>query len=63
MGVQAGVFAKMWAILLSRYDELHGIDWQWQSMDAAMGKAPGVPRKKRPNLRSVPTPPTAPSRA
>jgi len=61
--VQAGVFATMWALLLTCYDELHGIDWQWQSLDAAMGKAPGVPKKGRRNLRLVPAPPTAPSQA
>ena len=25
---------------LSEYDQLHGIDWQWQAMDGAMTKAP-----------------------
>ena len=61
--VQAGVFAQMWALLLREYDELAGIDWQWQSMDAAMGKAPGVPKRGRRNLRSVPTRRIAPSPA
>ena len=61
--VQAGVFAQMWAVLLTCYDELHGIDWQWQSMDSAMGKAPGVPKRGRRNLRSVPARRIAPSPA
>ena len=61
--VQAGVFAKMWALLLQEYDELHGIDWRWQSMDGAMGKAPGVPKKGRRRRRSDPILPTGPSPA
>jgi putative transposase len=61
--VRAGVFAQMWALLLRDYDQLHGIDWEWQSMDGALGKAPGVPKKGHKTRRSVPTPPTAPSTA
>jgi len=38
--VKADVFAKLWNILLHRYDELKGIDWQWQSLDSATVKAP-----------------------
>lgn len=38
--VKAGVFAKLWAILVERYDELKGIDWQWQALDSATVKAP-----------------------
>jgi putative transposase len=68
--VQAGVFAQMWAVLLVEYDALHGIDdeqdlrpranWEWQSLDSAMGKAPGVPKKGQRSRRSGPTRPTAP---
>ena len=61
--VRAGVFAQMWALLLQEYDVLHGIDWEWQSMDGALGKAPGVPKKGHRTRRSAPTPPTAPSPA
>jgi putative transposase len=61
--VQAGVFAQMWALLLTRYDELHGIDWEWQSMDGARGKAPGVPKKGHKKRRLAPIPPTGPSPA
>lgn len=35
-----GVFEQAWAILLERYDEHIGIDWQWQSADGAMVKSP-----------------------
>lgn len=59
--VQVGVFAQMWARLLREYDELHGIEWEWQSMDAALGKAPGVPKKGHKTRRSAPTLQTAPS--
>lgn len=38
--VQAGVFLKFWQAGLQEYDECKGIDWDWQSMDGAMTKAP-----------------------
>lgn len=38
--VRKGVFQKLWKEGLSEYDELVGIDWQWQSIDGAMTKAP-----------------------
>jgi putative transposase len=38
--VQLGVFAKLWRLALEEYDELQGIDWEWQSLDGAMTKAP-----------------------
>jgi len=38
--VQLGVFAKLWRLALEEYDQLQGIDWQWQSLDGAMTKAP-----------------------
>jgi Putative transposase of IS4/5 family (DUF4096) len=36
---QAGIFARRWAVLVEACDELHGVDWQWQAADTAMGKA------------------------
>jgi len=36
----AGVFARMWEAGLLEYDELKGLDWEWQAMDGAMTKAP-----------------------
>ena len=38
--VQAGVFLKFWQEGLREYDECKGIDWDWQSMDGSMTKAP-----------------------
>ena len=43
--VKAGVFAKLWGVLLEHYDDLKGIRWDWQSLDAALGKAPGIEKK------------------
>jgi transposase len=37
---QKGVFKKIWKQLLTRYDELEGIDWSFCSTDGAMTKAP-----------------------
>ena len=37
---QAGVFLKLWEMGLTEYDEVKGIQWDWQSMDAAMTKSP-----------------------
>jgi putative transposase len=36
----AGVFERLWQEGLYAYDELVGIDWEWQAMDGAMTKAP-----------------------
>ena len=38
--VRRGVFQKLWRLALEEYDELKGIDGQWQSLDGAMTKAP-----------------------
>jgi putative transposase len=37
---RAGVFVALWRAGLAEYDELAGIAWDWQSIDAAMVKAP-----------------------
>lgn len=42
-----GVFDKLWKIALEEYDELHGIDWEWQSLDGALTKAPLGGEKNR----------------
>jgi putative transposase len=34
-----GVLEKTWAVLVAECDELDGVDWQWQSADAMLGKA------------------------
>ncbi len=46
--VRAGVFFKLWQAGVEKFDELRGIDWQWQSMDGAMTKAPLGGGKNRP---------------
>lgn len=38
--VNQGVFEELWALALAEYDELEGLDWEWQSADGAMTKAP-----------------------
>jgi transposase len=55
---RAGVFSELWQVLLERYDELKSIDWDWQALDAALGKAPGIVKKGRSTKRSVPIPQT-----
>ena len=35
-----GLFKAFWQAGLQEYDELEGIEWQWQSVDGAMTKAP-----------------------
>jgi putative transposase len=37
---QAGVFERLWAAGLGECAELVGIDWEWQSLDGVMTKAP-----------------------
>jgi transposase len=37
---EKGVFLQMWQRGLGRYDELKGIQWEWQSIDGSMVKAP-----------------------
>jgi putative transposase len=38
--LDAGFFAQLWAAGLQEFDELVGIEWEWQSLDGAMTKAP-----------------------
>ena len=45
--VQRGVFQKLWRLALEEYDDLAGIDWEWQSLDAAQTKAPLGGEKNR----------------
>src|SRR3954447_12518813 len=37
--VRGGIFEKIWAVLVAECDELGGVQWQWQSADAMLGKA------------------------
>ena len=36
---RAGVFERLWAVLIERCEDLDGVDWEWQAVDGAMGKA------------------------
>jgi transposase len=38
--VEADVFLRLWEAGVERFDELHGTDWSWLSMDGTMAKAP-----------------------
>jgi transposase len=38
--VGAGVFERIWAKLLRRYDDVQGVRWRWQSLDSSSVKAP-----------------------
>jgi len=35
-----GFFEALWRAGLTAYEEMHGLEWQWQSIDGAMTKAP-----------------------
>ena len=37
---QAKLFGRLWKDGLLEYDQLKGLDWEWQAMDGAMTKAP-----------------------
>jgi putative transposase len=37
---RAGFFEELWRAGLAEYDELEGIEWEWQAIDGAMTKAP-----------------------
>lgn len=45
--VDQGVLRKLWRVALLYYDTIRGIDWTWQSLDAAMTKAPLGGEKNR----------------
>lgn len=38
--IKEGFFVLIWRLGLERYDEIKGIQWEWQSLDASMVKAP-----------------------
>lgn len=38
--VKRGVFRKLWRAGLLEYDQRKGIQWEWQSLDGAITKAP-----------------------
>jgi transposase len=45
--VRRRLFRKLWRMALEEYDELKGIDWEWQAMDGCMTKAPLGGEKNR----------------
>lgn len=45
--VARGTFAQLWKLALEEYDDLAGVDWEWQSLDGAMTKAPLGGEKNR----------------
>jgi putative transposase len=45
--VEAGVFLQLWKAGVEQFDELHGLDWDWLSLDGAMTKAPLGGEKNR----------------
>ena len=49
--VKRGVFRGLWREGLMEYDELCGIQWDWQSIDGAITKAPlgGEKNRKKPH--------------
>ena len=51
--VDQGVFRKLWREALLYYDTIRGIDWTWQSLDAAMTKAPLGGEKKPGKIRLI----------
>lgn len=36
--VELGIFERIWALLVEECDELGGVSFEWQSVDAALGK-------------------------
>ena len=50
--VEYGCLARAWARLLAVYDDVVGRDWQWQSADGCLVKAPlgkkGGPARRKP---------------
>ena len=51
--VESGIFERLWGKLLTRYNDLRGIQWRWQSLDSAMVKAPLGGRKPAPIRRTA----------
>ena len=39
MWAESGFFEAIWAMALEEYDDLIGLDWEWQSADGCMTKA------------------------
>lgn len=37
---RAGFFEALWRAGLAQYDEMHGLQWEWQCLDGSVHKAP-----------------------
>jgi putative transposase len=48
--IARGVFERIWSVLIENCAELEGVNWEWQSVDAAHAKA------RWGGTRSAPTP-------
>lgn len=53
--VHAGVFDQIFLLCLQYYDELKGIQWQWQSMDGCLLQAPGCSKDPEEGVGANPT--------
>jgi putative transposase len=51
--VKADVFGPLWAVALTVYDDLKGLEWTGQSVDGAMTKAPLEGKPRAPTPRTV----------
>jgi putative transposase len=58
--IERGVLQAIWGVLIEQCEELGGVNWEWQSADAAMGKArlggmmsARIPRIERRRARSA----------
>jgi putative transposase len=51
--VKADVFGHLWAVALTVYADLKGLEWTWQSVDGAMTKAPLEGKPRAPTPRTV----------
>lgn len=47
--VQIGLVEKIWSLLVAECEELGQVDWPWQAVDTAMGKARGGGDEVGPN--------------
>jgi putative transposase len=44
---RTGFFKALWQAGLREYDELAGIQWEWQAVDGVLTKAPDLWRRDR----------------
>ena len=38
--ISKSIFQKLWVMLLEVYDDINGIEWEWQSLDSVSVKSP-----------------------